>query len=187
MQPLLIIISGPPASGKTSIGRRIARDLRLPYIGKDDIKERLFDTLGVGDLDWSRKLGAATYELLYWFIELQLHTGHSSIVESNFRAPISGPQFRVIQELYPFTAFQIICRTDPAVLRERFEARMRSGQRHPGHADDLVIVDVMREGQGPYVPMTLGGPVVELDTTDWNAIEYDALIVHLQQTLKDRT
>ncbi len=187
MQPLLIIISGPPASGKSSIGRRIAHDLQLPYIGKDDIKERLFDALGIGDLEWSRKLGAATYDLLFWFVELQLLAGHSSIVESNFRASSSGPQFVALQERYSFMAFQIICSTDPVVLQERFEARTLSGQRHPGHADSLVIVDVMREGQAPYVPMPLGGPVVELDTTDWNAIDYDALVAHVRHTLESRT
>jgi hypothetical protein len=97
VRPLLIIISGPPASGKTSIGRRVAHDLRMPYIGKDDIKERLFDALGVGDRSWSRKLGMATYDLLYWFVELQLQAGRSVIVESNFRAAISGPQFTQLQ------------------------------------------------------------------------------------------
>ena len=187
MQPLLIIISGPPASGKSSIGRRIAHDLQLPYIGKDDIKERLFDALGIGDRAWSRKLGEATYELLYWFVELQLQVGHSLIVESNFRAPISGPQFVALQERYPFAAFQIICRAPPAVLHARYEERWRSGERHPGHVDDVAIADVMREGQDAYVAMPLEGPMVELDTTDWDAIDYNALLARVRQSLQDQS
>jgi predicted kinase len=181
VRPLLIIISGPPASGKTSIGRRVAHDLRMPYIGKDDIKERLFDALGVGDRSWSRKLGMATYDLLYWFVELQLQAGRSVIVESNFRAAISGPQFTQLQGRYSFTAFQIICRVDPAVQRARYEERWRNGQRHPGHVDDVAITDVMFEPKDSYEPMALGGPVVEVDTTDWATVDYDGLLARLRE------
>lgn len=178
---MVIIISGPPASGKTTIGRRIAHDLRLPYVGKDDIKERLFDTLGVGDRAWSRKLGAVTYELLYWFAELQLQAGGSMIVESNFRAAISGPQWARLQVQYQCRAFQVICRVDPTVQRVRYEERWRSGQRHPGHVDDVAIADVVREPGDAYAPMPLDGPVVEVDTTDWATVDYEALITRLRQ------
>ena len=48
----LIIILGPPATGKTTLGRRLAADLRLPFLGRDDFKERLFDRLGCRDREW---------------------------------------------------------------------------------------------------------------------------------------
>ena len=47
---LLILVSGPSAAGKSSLAETIARELRLPLIAKDTIKEALFDTLGVLDL-----------------------------------------------------------------------------------------------------------------------------------------
>ncbi len=187
MRPALIIVTGPPASGKSSIARNIARDLGLPYVGKDDIKERLFDTLGVGDRAWSRKLGGATYELLYWTIELFLQAGHSLVAESNFRAQDSAPQLRELQARHPFDAYQVICHVDREVQRARYEARWSSGQRHAGHVDDVSIKDVMQEEPGAYAPMALGGPVIELDTSIWDAIDYDSLIVNLRQYQQDRT
>ncbi len=59
--PLLVVVTGPPAAGKTTIAREIARRLHLPLIAKDTIKEALFDGLGTGDLAWSQRLGTATY------------------------------------------------------------------------------------------------------------------------------
>ena len=39
----LIIISGPEATGKTNIGHHLSKELSIPYLGKDDIKEAMFD------------------------------------------------------------------------------------------------------------------------------------------------
>ncbi len=45
--PVLLPVSGPPASSKTPLARRLAADFGLPVIHKDAIEESLFDTLGV--------------------------------------------------------------------------------------------------------------------------------------------
>src|SRR5512133_1128988 len=43
MPALFVIVSGLPASGKTSIAKRLAPPLRLPLIDKDGILEGLFE------------------------------------------------------------------------------------------------------------------------------------------------
>ena len=58
--PLLIIISGPPCSGKTALGGWLARELGLPLLHRDGFKEALFDSLGWSDLEWSQRLGGAS-------------------------------------------------------------------------------------------------------------------------------
>jgi cytidylate kinase len=54
----LIIIAGMPATGKSTIAKKIAGKLGLPILEKDDIKEELFDTVGYKDLAEKRMLEA---------------------------------------------------------------------------------------------------------------------------------
>src|SRR6185503_9635379 len=51
-----VIVSGLPASGKSTLARRLAPLLSLPVLDKDDILEALFSSLGVGDAAWRAKL-----------------------------------------------------------------------------------------------------------------------------------
>jgi len=82
--PLLVVVSGPPGSGKTTLGRRLARDLMFPFVSKDGIKERLFESLGWTDREWSRQLGRASVDLLFYVVEVELSAGRSLVVENAF-------------------------------------------------------------------------------------------------------
>jgi predicted kinase len=54
-----VVVSGPPASGKTTLARQIAPALGLPLIAKDTIKRALMTVLPVPDVETSRGPRAA--------------------------------------------------------------------------------------------------------------------------------
>src|SRR5438552_4231834 len=97
----IVIVTGAPCTGKTTLGKRLADDLQLPFLSKDRIKETLFDTLGWSDREWSRKLGAATMEVLYSFMETELAAGRSFLVECNFKPEFDTSKFLRLKEKYP--------------------------------------------------------------------------------------
>lgn len=180
----LIIILGPPATGKTTLGRRLAADLRLPFLSRDDFKERLFDRLGWRDREWSRQLGVASWDLLWHAVECQLAAGKAAIAESNFNGPLATAKVRELAARYDFAPVQINCVTAGAVLVERHRRRAESGERHPGHVDYLESVRAeLRDTllRGRYEPLAIGGRTIELDTTDFAALDYDGLLATLRE------
>ncbi|KKP88523.1 MAG: hypothetical protein UR93_C0012G0001, partial [Berkelbacteria bacterium GW2011_GWA2_35_9] len=103
---LLIIVSGPPASGKTTLGKIIAKEFRLAFLNKDSIKESLFDILGIKDREWSKKVGSASYSILYRFMETLLVANQSLVVDSNFRPEFDTKKFLDLKQKYTFITIQ---------------------------------------------------------------------------------
>ena len=173
--PFVIIVTGLPATGKTTIAQWLADQLHLPLLRKDAIKEILFDTLGWSDREWSRKLSKASIAILFSQMEAQLRAGQSFITESNFMHPRDTEDFLRLHQRHPFTAFQILCTCDGPTLVQRFMAR--SSERHPGHVDANALNELMPILlQGRIVPLEIGGTLYELDTTDFSSIDYKKLL-----------
>jgi len=170
-RPLVIVISGLPCSGKTALGKRIARSFSMPFISKDDFKERLFDALGWTDRAWSKKLSAASYSLMFGVLEAELEAGCSCILEGNFDPTTHSQSFEGLRRAHDFEVFQIHCVTDADVLLERFQARWVSGTRHPGHADDVTFPEMQALVSQKPLALEIGGTIWELDTTELDRID----------------
>lgn len=176
-QPFLILVTGAPATGKTALARYLAKELQLTLVAKDAIKELLYDNLGWTDREWSKKLGAASFELLFYMIESQLAAGHSHIAEAAFWREFHYPRFKTLKEKYPFTPIQVHCFAKPSVIVERFRTRALSGQRHSGHGDqNITQAELTADWLERYGTMDIGGIVLKIDTTDFTQIDYAELL-----------
>jgi predicted kinase len=156
--PLLVVVHGPPAAGKTTVAREIAQRLRLPLLTKDTVKEALFDGLGTGDLEWSRRLGGATYEILAALVDESVAAGASLVLEGNF---VRGSELERRLAALPARFVQIHCTAPLPLLLERYESR----ERHPGHVDGERI-DGLREAveSHRHDPLDLPGETIRIDT-----------------------
>ena len=184
--PLLLLISGPPGAGKTTLGTRLAHDLSLPFFNKDGIKETLFNTLGWKDRAWSRQLGIASAMLLFYCIEQQLEAGQSLVAESAFQALYDAPRLAALQQRYRVRVLEVFCRAEPEVLLARFQQRAQDGQRHPGHGEQAQVEELRANLlKGIYQPLSISGTVLTVDTTDSAALDYQSLLQEISAAQRE--
>jgi predicted kinase len=164
-EPLVVVVTGPPAAGKTTIARTLAARLRLPLISKDTIKEALFDGLGTGDLAWSQRLGTGTYLAMLALVEDSVAAGASLVLEANF---VRGSEIETRLAALPARFVQIHCSAPLDVLLARYGDR----ERHPGHVDSERI-DALQDAveTGRHDPLDLPGQTIRLDTSEHIEIE----------------
>jgi predicted kinase len=161
-EPLLVVVTGPPASGKSSIARELAEELRIPFLSKDELKERLYEEVGSGD-EVEAAIERSATAILYSVARSNLKVGVSVLVESNFdrdsdTAPLRALDARIVQ---------VHCGGDTEALVRHFAERSASGDRHPGHDDDPGDAGDLRRKieAGLWDPLDLPGELIRVDAS----------------------
>ena len=186
-KPVLVLITGAPATGKTVLARRLAEALPVPVIQRDAIKETLFDSLGVGDREWSKKLGAASFAVFYQSVETHLTAGQSVIAEAAFHRPYSTRWLSRLREQFDIEILELHCHADPETAFRRYMRRSRTSERHAGHHTGMSIDAQAREWRQQYPvygPLTDSAELFRIDTTDFAFVDTEAVIVHVRATLR---
>ena len=75
---MLLLVSGLPGTGKSTVAARLARGLRAVHLSVDEIEEAM---LGA-DLPRDRTTGVAAYEAVRAAAEQNLALGHSVVVDA---------------------------------------------------------------------------------------------------------
>ena len=174
----IVIITGPSASGKTSLGKKLSSELKIPLLSKDVFKDRIFDHLGTGNKDWSHKVSAASHKIMDYVIREELTAGHSVIVESNFKKDMDSKRFSEFQAQYGCKLIQISCWAQGEVLYERFVARMGSPKRHAGHVEEVSLEEIRQDfiqSGGREAQLDIDGSTIELDTTNLDGLDYSRI------------
>ena len=184
-KPQLLITTGRPAAGKSTLAKWLSKELRIPFFSKDNVREVLFDSLGWEDRKWARALGRASIDVMFYLAEMQLEANCSVILDNSFDLALSVPRFQALKTKYDIETIQIVCNSDPETLFNRFKERAELGNRHPGHGD-LDVFDELRAhlAQEQSLVMNIGGSIIEVDTTDFSKIDYSAILNEVQLAMQ---
>ena len=169
----VILVTGLPAAGKTTVSQALSEALALPLLCKDAIKESLFDVLGVGDREWSLQLGAAANSVLWTLLS---HCPKGAIVDI-WLDPIRdvGVSQQGLARAGVKAAFEIICDCPAEVAAQRYASRIR----HPGHLPpDRAALQRIHDSSVLMTPLEIG-PTKRIDTT--RPVDIPALVEWLSR------
>lgn len=159
-----IIVNGVPASGKSTVGALLTRalldaGLMAVPLGLDVVKEALFIEVGIGDREYNRMLGRASYRSIFDTIagfpsELVpvIDAWHGFQPQSVLQGHLARAGIERVVEVW--------CAVSPEAAAGRYRARTEA--RHAGHPP-AAYADELFELAKHARPMALG-PVIEIDT-----------------------
>ncbi|HET7901645.1 MAG TPA: AAA family ATPase [Candidatus Nanopelagicales bacterium] len=151
-----VVVTGLPASGKTTVARGLSDSLGLPLLDKDDILETLFEAFEVRTAEDRARLSRASDAVL----ETLARASQGAVLCSFWRAPRragqSGTPVDWIAELTADVVVEVACVCDPTVAARRFASR----ERHPSHLDGRHTEDELRAA---FSELALDGPIIDLD------------------------
>lgn len=154
----LVVVSGAPGTGKSTVAEALAAALHLQLLSLDPLKEAIADVLGLGDEDWSNRTGDASAEIIFRLSG----TTPGAVVEGWWRRE------RRERALAEFAGgVEVFCRCAPELAVERAQARLGS-TRHLIHRDVInpSLLDQLAHIAATVEPLHLSGGLVVVDTTD---------------------
>jgi predicted kinase len=194
----MIVLTGMPASGKSTVAAKLADALSLPVLAKDEFKEALFDTIGFSCYAEKRKLDHAANAVLLKAAEAMLRNGRSLIIDNNFDGA-AAEALNALTERMGARCVTVFFGGDTEAFYRRYVERDRLHLRHLGH----VVQEhyPLHEGDSPDHDMTreefrekfekrgmadvrLNGIRIEIDATEPAAIDTDRLIQEIRTVLQ---
>ena len=151
-----MVVSGAPGTGKSTIARALGADLRFGVLSLDLVKEALADVLGLGDEDWSNRVGDAAAEVVFRLAS----AFPDAVAEGWWRG---ARRDRAVGEFAG--AIEVFCHCEPRLAGDRAVARIGHG-RHPIHRDVInpAMADRVTWLAAEVTPLGLGAALVRVDT-----------------------
>lgn len=171
-EALFVVVSGPPASGKSTLAPALASELGLPLLAKDTIKDGLMSVLPVPDLEASRQLGRASVVAM---LAVAAQAPLGAVIESTFHRSRALDDLRRL----PGAVVEVFCRCDAQVARDRYQAR--SSSRQAGHFDSIRTVEELWNDEVAQ-PVAGGWPLMEVDTN--RPVDVAAVVRFVRSSLR---
>ena len=160
----VVLVTGAPASGKSTLARALARELRLPLLARDTVTEALAKSFQCA----SREVTQASFAAFWRLIADQVATGLGAVAETNLHRGVSEPAVRDLAQRAGVVL--VHCTVARELSVRRFNERHERGERNACFEDGQRLASLQErsanESWEQAQPLDLPLPLLVVDTTD---------------------
>lgn len=172
-KPMLILVTGCPGSGKTTLAAALHRALRLPLLSRDALKEGYVHTMGMGHTQLPADTNARITELFFSLLSDMTDQGVSVIGEAAFQHPVWADRLLPFMETARVSL--VVCGAAEDVVRERLRKRRTEEPEHAYFHGESTM--------SGYMPPALPVQTISVDTTEGYVPSLEQLTALLQTGL----
>jgi predicted kinase len=172
--PRLIVVTGRPGSGKSTLVHTLAADTRCPAVCRDEIKEGLVNTLGP-DAEAQDEVARQAYHVFFNTVANLVRQRVTLVAAAAFRHRRWSPRLEPLLNLAQVRV--IICHVTPALARARgVDDVLTDPARGRFHPDSFVQPSSADVPPDSYDPPRLGVRTLTVDTSPGYEPPFSALV-----------